>query len=58
MKYKGLLQKVGVAPKAHGILGITFIRGQADETANMHEFDRLIERAQKYFGPPSREAST
>ncbi len=38
------------APKANGILGITFIRGQADETANMHEFDRLIERAQKYFG--------
>lgn len=38
------------APKNDGILGITFIRGQADETANMHEFDRLLERAGRFFG--------
>lgn len=38
------------APKGSGILGITFIRGQASETANMHEFDRLIERAGRFFG--------
>ena len=38
------------APKEHGILGITFIRGQADETANRHEFDKLLERAGRYFG--------
>lgn len=40
------------APKGSGILGITFIRGQASETANLHEFDKLLERAQRYFGPP------
>ena len=38
------------APKNNGILGITFLRGQADATANHHEFDRLIERCQQFFG--------
>lgn len=38
------------APKESGILGITFIRGQESLTANQHEFDRLLERAQSYFG--------
>lgn len=38
------------APKDEGILGITFIRGEASETANSHEFDRLLERSRLYFG--------
>lgn len=38
------------APKESGILGITFLRGQDSLTANQHEFDRLIERCQKFFG--------
>lgn len=38
------------APKENGILGITFIRGQDSLTANQHEFDRLLERCQTYFG--------
>lgn len=38
------------APKHEGILGITFIRGQDSEMANHHEFDRLIERCQSFFG--------
>ncbi len=38
------------APKESGILGITFLRGQDLLTANQHEFDRLIERCQKFFG--------
>lgn len=37
------------APKESGILGITFIRGQESVTANFHEFERLIERAQDFF---------
>ena len=43
------------APKENGILGITFIRGEASETANMHEFDRLLDRAQRFFGIPARK---
>lgn len=39
------------APKESGILGITFIRGQECPTTNPHEFDRLLERCQKFFGP-------
>ena len=38
------------APKNSGILGITFIRGQDSLTANQHEFDRLIQRCQDFFG--------
>jgi D-amino-acid oxidase len=38
------------APKNSGILGITFIRGQADETANADQFDKLLERARRFFG--------
>lgn len=38
------------APKDDGILGITFLRGQADECANLHEFDRLLERSRIFFG--------
>jgi hypothetical protein len=38
------------APKESGILGITFIRGQDSLTANLHEFDRLLERSQGFFG--------
>ena len=38
------------APKDSGILGITFIRGEDSLTANPHEFDRLIRRAQDFFG--------
>lgn len=37
------------APKESGILGITFIRGQDDPTANIHEFDRLLERCKVFF---------
>lgn len=39
------------APKESGILGITFIRGQDSLTANQHEFDRLLQRCQDFFGP-------
>jgi len=38
------------APKENGILGITFIRGQDSLTANMHEFDRILQRSQDFFG--------
>lgn len=38
------------APKEQGILGITFIRGQDSTTANHHEFDRLLQRCQDFFG--------
>ena len=38
------------APKGEGILGITFIRGQDSESANQHEFDRLLERCNNFFG--------
>ncbi len=38
------------APKGHGILGITFLRGQNNPQANIHEFERLLERAQMFFG--------
>ncbi|MBA3954977.1 FAD-dependent oxidoreductase [Candidatus Dependentiae bacterium] len=38
------------APKESGILGITFIRGQDSLTANMHEFDRILERCHYFFG--------
>lgn len=38
------------APKDQGILGITFLRGEESLTANAHEFDRLIQRCQNYFG--------
>lgn len=38
------------APKRSGILGITFLRGQQDETANTYEFDRLLERSINFFG--------
>lgn len=37
-------------PKQEGILGITFIRGQDSLTANQHEFDRLMQRCQDFFG--------
>ena len=40
------------APKESGILGITFLRGQDSLTANQHEFDRLLERCQNFFGVP------
>ena len=38
------------APKNEGILGITFLRGQDSLTNNVHEFDRIMERAHKFFG--------
>lgn len=38
------------APKEEGIVGITFIRGQDDVTANHHEFERLLQRCRDYFG--------
>jgi hypothetical protein len=38
------------APKNSGILGITFICGQADETKNTDQFDKLLERAGRFFG--------
>lgn len=38
------------APKESGILGITFMRGQDSLSANHHEFDRLIQRCQDFFG--------
>lgn len=38
------------APKDTGILGITFIRGQDNPDTNHHEFDRLLQRCQDYFG--------
>ena len=38
------------APKESGIVGITFIRGQDSVTANQHEFERLIQRCQEFFG--------
>lgn len=40
------------APKGEGILGITFLRGQNSLTANHHEFERLIQRSQDFFGTP------
>lgn len=38
------------APKDTGILGITFIRGQDNPDTNHHEFDRLMQRCQDFFG--------
>ena len=38
------------APKESGVLGVTFIRGQDSLTANPHEFDRLLQRCQDFFG--------
>ena len=38
------------APKGNGIIGITFKRGEESLTSNSYEFDRLIERCQKFFG--------
>ena len=38
------------APKESGILGITFLRGQDSLTTNQHEFDRLLQRCQDFFG--------
>lgn len=43
-------QLIYYAPKESGILGITFLRGQDSLTANQHEFDRLLERCQFFFG--------
>lgn len=42
------------APKDSGILGITFIRGQDSLTANHHEFERLLQRCEDYFGTPHK----
>ena len=39
------------APKGNGILGITFIRNEHRLDANMHEFERLLERSRNFFGP-------
>lgn len=38
------------APKGSGILGITFIRGEEDLSANKHQFDRILKRARDFFG--------
>ncbi|MGE0206839.1 MAG: FAD-dependent oxidoreductase [Candidatus Babeliales bacterium] len=38
-------------PKQEGFLGITFIRNQAEPTANPHEFDRILERSRLFFSP-------
>ncbi len=38
------------APKNEGILGITFLRNQADPQANLHEFERLLDRCKEFFG--------
>lgn len=40
------------APKGNGILGVTFLRGQDSLTENQHEFDRLMERSQRFFSTP------
>ena len=37
------------APNSDGILGVTFIRGQASEDANQHEFERLLKRCRDFF---------
>lgn len=39
------------APKDEGIIGITFLRGTDSLTSNQHEFERLIDRCQRFFGP-------
>lgn len=38
------------APKNQGILGITFMRGTDSTTSNTHEFDRILQRCQEFFG--------
>lgn len=38
------------APKASGVLGITFLRGPQALHDNDHEFDRLLQRARDFFG--------
>ncbi|HVW99817.1 MAG TPA: FAD-dependent oxidoreductase [Candidatus Babeliaceae bacterium] len=38
------------SPKGSGILGITFLRGQDSLSSNYHEFDRLLQRSQDFFG--------
>lgn len=38
------------APKASGILGITYIEGQDNLAANPCEYDLMLERARDYFG--------
>lgn len=38
------------APKGTGILGVTFLRGQGQPDENGHEFERLMQRAQQFFG--------
>ncbi|MGE0010183.1 MAG: FAD-dependent oxidoreductase [Candidatus Babeliales bacterium] len=42
------------APKASGILGITYIEGVRDTQTNMHEFNAMLERARDYFGPSTQ----
>lgn len=37
------------SPKDEGILGITFLRGQDDLSANQHEFERLLQRCREFF---------
>lgn len=38
------------APKDTGVLGITFLRNQNDPHANAHEFERLLQRCNDFFG--------
>ncbi len=38
------------APNGEGILGITFLRGQSEASANQHEFERLLKRSRDFFG--------
>ncbi len=37
-------------PKGEGLLGVTFLVGEASLDSNKQEFDRILERAQEYFG--------
>ena len=38
------------APNGEGILGVTFLRGQSEASANQHEFERLLKRCRDFFG--------
>lgn len=50
MKQHGKEELLYYAPKASGILGITYLEGQDDITANNHEFNHILERARTFFG--------
>lgn len=45
------------APKASGVLGITYIEGEQRLDTNTHEFDLMLERARDYFGVTAQDPS-